>query len=165
MKIDRNSLEKAIRHEDPEVRWVGVTELERMGGDESIDLLLEALSDTTYNSIRWRAAIALGERHDRRAVEGLLGALGDPNHHLREEVVTALGRIGDTRAIDPLIGMLNDPYRSVRLRTIRALEQIGEPARAALSRALTKRGLTPRGMILEAIREIEETGRWRSTDD
>lgn len=164
MKTHLVSLEKAIRHQDPEVRWIGVTELERMGGDEAADLLLEALSDTTYDSIRWRAAIALGERHERRAVESLIGALRDPNHHVREEVVAALGRIGDPRAIDPLIGMLNDPYRSIRLRAIRALEQIGESAGAALHRALTGQGLTPREAIREAIREIEEAERRRSPD-
>jgi HEAT repeat protein len=164
MKTHLTSLEKAIRHEDPEVRWIGVTELERMGGDEATDLLLEALSDTTYDSIRWRAAIALGERRERRAVESLIGALGDPNHHVRAEVVGALGRIGDPRAINPLIGLLNDPYRSIRLRAIRALEQIGEPAGAALTRALTERGLTPREAIREAIREIEEAERRRSPD-
>lgn len=153
------SFEKAIRHEDPEVRWVAVTELERMGGEDATDLLVAALNDDTYDSIRWRAAVALGERREPRTVEHLIRALRDPNYHVREEVVTALGRIGDPRAIEPLIDALSDPARSVRLRAIRALELLGDPAKHALFRALEERGPDRREAIRAAINEIETAKR------
>ncbi len=146
-----------LNHPDPEVRWIAISDLEKMKGEEYTDLLIQALQDRYFESIRWRAAIAIGKRGDPAAVDALIAALGDGNYHVREEAVTALGMIGDERAVDPLIGMLQDPIRGIRLRVIRALAQIGTPAEAPLRRALNDPHLTFHAAVLDALREVDES--------
>ena len=75
--------------------------------------------------VRWQAAEQLGRAKDARAVDPLIGALGDGDEGVRREVIKALGEIGRPRAVGPLGGMLEDPDELVRLNTLAALEKIG----------------------------------------
>jgi HEAT repeat protein len=128
--------DKELSHMDPDVRWIAVTDLEEQGGPEAVRYLIKALGDPEFVSIRWRAAIALGDLGDRAAVEPLLTALRDENDHVREEAADALGRIGDPVAVPALIQSLKDPQRGVRLRALSALVRIGDPAKPALEKAM-----------------------------
>lgn len=149
---------KELTHPDPEVRWIAVLELEESRGDQSIDLLIHALRDQDYSSIRWRAAIALGHRKDPRATEPLIDALTDSNLHVREEAATALGAIGEPDAVQALISLLEDPARSVRQRAREALVRIGGPARAALRDALPLAIPPVQDLIRDALDDIGEEG-------
>lgn len=71
-----------------------------------------------------RAAIALGELADERAVEPLINALSNKNDDVRQVAAESLGKIGDIRAIEPLKQAENDEYKSVRDSARSALEYI-----------------------------------------
>jgi len=58
--------------------------------------------------VRNRAAWALWQIPDRRALGILLESLSDPDPFTRGGVVSALGRIGDPRAAQPLTALLSD---------------------------------------------------------
>ncbi|MCP4283598.1 MAG: HEAT repeat domain-containing protein, partial [Gammaproteobacteria bacterium] len=72
-----------------------------------------------------RAASALGQIGDARAVDGLLIALTDDTSSVRSRAASALGQIGDARAVDGLLIALTDDTRDVRLSAASALGQIG----------------------------------------
>ena len=153
---EKERYEKELSHPDPEVRWIAIQDLEESRSAESIDLLIRALKDQDYSSIRWRAAVALGHRKDPRATTPLIGALSDSNLHVREEAVTALGAIGEPDSVPSLISSLEDPARSVRLRAQAALVKIGGPAQTALLQALPLAIPPVQDMIRDVLHEIEE---------
>jgi hypothetical protein len=71
-----------------------------------------------------KAARAMGETGDERAVEPLINALGDKREDVRRAAAEALGKLGDRRAVEPLSRTLNDNYASVRDQARRALKCI-----------------------------------------
>jgi HEAT repeat protein len=121
---EQERLERELHHADPEVRWIALITLEEHQEPWATDLLIEALEDGEFESIRWQAAVLLGRRNDRKAVLPLIRSLRDHNYHVREEAAVALGRIGDPRAREPLSALLHDPVKNVRLRASTALEQL-----------------------------------------
>ncbi|OGP90342.1 MAG: hypothetical protein A2156_00055 [Deltaproteobacteria bacterium RBG_16_48_10] len=66
----------------------------------------------------------MGKIGDLRAVEPLIGLLGDME--IRFDVVSALGKLQDARAEEPLKDLLDDPDAEFREEVILALEIIGE---------------------------------------
>jgi len=95
--------------------------VDRMAKDNDIDGLVRALRSSWLGT---KAARALGSTGDERAIEPLLGALGDRREYIRKAAAGALGMLGDPRAIEPLSVALNDRYASVRDCASRALESI-----------------------------------------
>lgn len=71
-----------------------------------------------------KAARAMGETRDEKAVEPLINALGDKREDVRRAAAEALGKLGDRRAVEPLSHTLNDNYASVRDQARRALKCI-----------------------------------------
>ena len=116
---------------EPLIKALGVCEsaAEALGeiGKPAVEPLINALGDED-DSVRYRAAGALGNIGDVRAVEPLINALGDENEDVCSAAVAALGNIGDERAIEPLIKALGDNDWWVRSTAARALGMIGEPA-------------------------------------
>jgi len=107
--------------------------------------------------VRRRAAEALGEIGDKRAVEPLIEALKDSDKDVQKGAAKALGEIGDERAVEPLIealrhiyypdhigwedrymGEFDDWIGDMHLQGVveRALVKIGEPAVEPLIQAL-----------------------------
>jgi HEAT repeat protein len=152
--------DRELAHMDPDVRWIAVTDLEEQGGTEAVRYLIKALRDPEFISIRWRAAIALGNLGDPAAVEPLIAALGDENDHVREEAADSLGRIGDERAIPALILAMKDPQRGVRLRAMSALVRIGDPAKPALEKAMGSVEEAMARSAREALDDIREKDKW-----
>jgi len=72
--------------------------------------------------VRWRAAAALGDLGDPRAVEPLIAALGDLD--VRHHAVPALGKLGDERAFDPLVEALRD--QELQHASALALGELGD---------------------------------------
>ena len=149
-------LKKELLSDDIEVRWDAILALEKMPGENAMDLQILALKDEQFMSIRWRAATALGNRGDPRAVEALVFALDDPEFYVREKAAEALGRIGEMSAVESLLRALKDRDKDVRRRIIRALIEIGVPAEDQLMEAKKSRDEVVREGADEVLKEIEE---------
>ena len=136
-------------------RW---SDLVRMG-PLAVEPLVQVLDDHD-DSIRRRAAKALGEVRDPRAVpalmpllhddfysirreaaaalvaigapaaEAVISALGDRDSDIRRRAADVLALIGDTRAIEPLRGILDDEDWYVRKAAENAIEKIRDGAGA-----------------------------------
>jgi len=137
--------------------------------------------------VRWKAAIALGEIGDSRAVEPLIALLCDEDrfvksraayslgmigkaavepliHALREGdgnlrwgAAIALGKIRDTRAIRPLIWALADKYENVRSESATSLAGFGKPALAPLLQFLKFSEGPMRVEVVTALGELKDS--------
>src|SRR5512136_611035 len=102
---------------------------------DEVPYLIDLLVHPELN-VRWRAAEALGEARDPRAVEPLITALRSGAKWLRQGSAWALGKIGDPRAVEPLVAALSDPKADVRKNAAWALGQFtGDQVVSALSGA------------------------------
>ena len=100
-------------------------DVEKLKAKKDVKGLIKALHYKKDYKVRWRAAEALGEIGDARAVEPLIAvSLQDENAGVRWGAAEALGKIGDARAIKSLMGALKD--KDVREEAIRALRRIGD---------------------------------------
>jgi len=97
-----------------------IKELKARGDVEG---LIGALEDSDAG-VRWKAAYALGEIGDERAIEPLIEALKDSDEYVRGGAAHALGKIGDKRAVEPLIEALKDSDEYVRKGAAHALGKI-----------------------------------------
>ncbi len=94
-----------------------------------VDALITAFLLYPHQSVCKRAAEALVEIGDARAVEPLIMALlQDSRWYVRRSAAKVLGALGDARAVQPLIAALRDSEGDVRFRAVVALWQIGTPA-------------------------------------
>ena len=96
--------------------------VKKMQKERDVEGLIKALEHKNIH-VRERAAEALGELKDARAVEPLILALNGEDEG-RFQAAFALGRIGDKRAVEPLILALNDKNEDVREKAAKALEEI-----------------------------------------
>ena len=111
-----------------------------------VELLIQALKDKNWGIRRRRAASALGNIGDKRAVEPLIQALKEENVHIRRATAGALNNIGDKRAVEPLILALNDEDKSVRTLAAGAIGKIRD-----------KKAVEP---LILALNDEEEDVRW-----
>ena len=103
--------------------------LKTLGAD-----MLIALLGHRDGVVRGHAALALGQMKEPRAVDALIGLLGDDETRggAGRSAAWALGEIGDVRAVEPLIASLSQPSASkgtavqalARLRDDRAVEPL-----------------------------------------
>jgi HEAT repeat protein len=77
--------------------------------------------------VRLRAASALGNIADPRAVEPLIAALADSDENVRSNAASALGQIADPRAVEPLLLILYDSDSDVSASAAVALGRIADP--------------------------------------
>jgi len=167
------------------VRWIAAEALCKLGAP-AVDPLIGALQHHN-DDVRWKAAVALGEIGDPRAVEpliallcdedrfvkgraahalGLIGeaaviplirALREGDGNLRWGSAIALGKIRDTRAIEPLIRALADKYENVRTEAATALAGIGKPALTPLLQFLKFSDGAARLEVVLALGELKDT--------
>jgi len=83
------------------------------------------LKDKDYKN-RIKAADALGDIGDEKAVKHLIPLLKDENEYVRQAGARALGKLKDRDAVEPLINTLNDPDVSVRAFSVWALGKIND---------------------------------------
>jgi hypothetical protein len=101
-----------------------LTDPRRDTRDLSFTALVDLLSSESAR-LRERAAVALGENGDSRAVNPLIGVLDDPDAGVREHAATALGYIGDSRAHGALTdAMQSDSSDEVREHALSALRML-----------------------------------------
>ncbi|HMK47067.1 MAG TPA: HEAT repeat domain-containing protein [Methanocella sp.] len=92
-----------------------------MKKNRDVEGLIKALKSSWLSS---KAALALGEVGDERAVGPLIEALGSRYVDTREAAADALGHVGDERAIGKLNIVLDDNYITVREHARIAIENI-----------------------------------------
>jgi len=140
-------------------------------------LLAEKWIYFTY-SARQAAEEALGKLGDPRAVELLLGLLGDKYWDIRATAAEALGKLADARAVEPLLPLLKDDHFMVRRAAAEALGRLGDTrALAALMTALEDNGgfvvtrgraesLGPKGDLawVRMFGEVFPLSTWRDRD-
>lgn len=157
-------LRRELVNPDDTIRYDAVLILEERGGPEAVQLLIRALRDPEYVSIRWRAARALGKLRAHEAVGALIDALGDESPHVRKGAAQALGEIGDPEAVPGLIGALRDSERKVGLEASHALREIGLPALVSLRRAEAAETGGMKEALSMVIGEIEDRQRRREPE-
>lgn len=121
-----------------------------------VPLQLDRLADSDPE-VRRRAAWALGELEQPRAVQGLEEALDDADPRVRVMAAWALGEIKDPEAGPGLIRALSDPEPCVQEMAVLALGEIQDPsARAALEDVSARPGLE--GPTAWALEELTDAG-------
>lgn len=101
-------------------------DLHRNGDRRAVPVLLACLSHAN-DTIRRRAAAALGKLGDVTAVSALEARLSDPEPGARQQAATALGEIGDEAALSALEGLAHsDPEKEVRAAAEKAAKQLRE---------------------------------------
>lgn len=130
---------------------------QREEAEKDVEALIKTLQHKKDPPAQNKAALALGEIGDPRAVGPLIQALKDENDFVRLEAAEALGKIKDARAVKPLTQALKDEYEWVRFRATVALGKIGskaEEAVPALAKALKDEYDFVREEAAEALGEI-----------
>jgi len=95
----------------------GQGDLDRRQG---IYLLIDSLGDTNEHEGRMRAAQALGESRDPRAISPLIVCLKDVDPRLRRCCAEALLKLGSIRSVGAFIGCLEDREESLFTRKVAA---------------------------------------------
>lgn len=95
--------------------------------------LVELLRDATSFRVRARAALALADSGDERAISALETALQDRHAAVRGAAAVALARVGSRRSVSALRAASSDPSPQVAARAKDALRSIA--AREVISRA------------------------------
>jgi hypothetical protein len=98
-------------------------DIENLKSTGNLRGLIKAL-DHSDQSVRKRAAEALGEVGTPKATEPLIDSINDWNKEMRQAVISALVKIG-TPAVYPLIHTLKDPDEVVRVGAVTTLGLIG----------------------------------------
>lgn len=101
-------------------------ETESLDREKVLHRHLSMLASGNLNE-RWRAAEALGELGDSRAVRPLIEALEDEHVEVRWKAAKALGILDGREPVLPLIGSLEDDSLWVRMGAAWALGKIGDP--------------------------------------
>ena len=128
-KVDHSVITDAIKklHELAESKFSynrakALEALGRIGSDEAVAILLNALEDSYY--VRESAADALGKIGSERVVDGLLQCLSGDDIGVRGSAADALGEIKSERAVDGLLQRLSDEDSDVRWSAADALGKI-----------------------------------------
>ena len=106
-----------------------VEALQAAGDVQGLIWLLRSEADPT---IRFWAAVALGELGDPQALGPLGELLSDPKALPRRGAAVAMGRLGDRQGTPALAQALGDSDPEVRKCAAEALGEIGDPSSTAL---------------------------------
>lgn len=98
----------------------------------TVDQLLQALDDPSYN-VRFEAIVAMARtRPDPRLTDALIAVLLGPEADLSVAAALALGRAGDPRGIEPLRQTLLSEFPMLAARSARSLGLLGDQQVAPL---------------------------------
>ena len=92
---------------------------------DPIPSLLGCLNDPDPD-LRIYTALALGERHDPRAIPALIQALDDPNVNVRYHTIESLGHLRATEAVDKLVEITQSGDFFLAFPALEALMKIGD---------------------------------------
>lgn len=117
-------LRAQLTSDDVRTRQIAIRDLEKLGVQEAVGPLAEALADENAK-IRVKAVYALSEIGGENATAVLATALADESSRVRAQTAYALGAIGGDSAIPILKLALQDADRHVRETAISAFTEIG----------------------------------------
>lgn len=144
-------------HPDPSARSRAASELGRMGGEDAIGALMDALRDPV-KEVRASAGAALASI-GIPALGALIGVLADGNWVVRYRAAEALGGIRDSRSVTALIHSLCDGKDHVRYMAAKGLGKLGEKrARRPLTAALSDENPFVRRVAQEALAALQAPG-------
>lgn len=123
---EANILLRALRedHRNPGVLNSALQVL-ALGGIDAIEPLSEFLNDTD-DDLRIYATHALGDQHDPRAVQVLIGALEDESPNVRYHAIEALGKLRAAAAVDALAHIAESGDFFLAFPALDALTLIGD---------------------------------------
>lgn len=98
---------------------------------DRIDDLIRIVTTAGSHRVRAQAAQVLGKSSDGRAVDVLLGALGDSSDAVRGSAASALGQLGEARSVPALERLRSDGSAYVRDSVTDALAAIARRASPA----------------------------------
>ncbi|MDH5680850.1 MAG: HEAT repeat domain-containing protein [Spirochaetota bacterium] len=120
------ALKESLSHDrDGEVRSAAADSLGRIGHEDGVDVLVQAMKDKKWR-VRSSSARALGLIGGSRAVETLIQGLKDSNSYVRVHSAGALGKIKDRKAVPQLIRLLKDGNPEARETAAWALGKIAD---------------------------------------
>jgi len=121
-------LVRALVDRDARLRIEAARSLGTLAAVDAVPDLLRALGEDDDPDVRSAVAAALGLIGDERAVDPLLGKLGDAGEQpaVRGAAAEALTGPRSPRAVGPLIAALADPETEVRFWAAFALGQLGD---------------------------------------
>jgi hypothetical protein len=125
--------------------------LQRLGNEEVVSALLEALHDTD-RGVRERAAQSLGQvgAGNEEVVSALLEALHDTDRGVRRLAAQSLGQVGagNEEVVSALLEALHDADRDVQWGAAQSLGQVGAGNEEVVS------------ALLEALHDADSIVRW-----
>ncbi len=125
-----------LEAEYPEFRMVAAAALGRIGDEDVVEPLVDALTDPAPR-VRERAARSCGQLGDTRCVPALAKRLDDSNQLVKRAAANALGALGTERALKALVPVARADDDELRRIAVDELGQFGslEPV-VVLLRAL-----------------------------
>ena len=141
-KIITDATQVPLKQRGPAGDW-SILAVEALGTIESPrcgPALLCALAEG-HGELHRAASRALRDLGDS-ATDTLIGALHNPDSHVRWHAARALGQIGNPRGIDTLVEGLHDEHPAVRWATASVLASLDAQAIPAILRALIRRPMT-----------------------
>ena len=124
-------LRRELQSKDVQTRIAAATILGRLGGQEAVDALTEALDDAAAQ-VRRTVVLALATSGDSAAVRpSLIAALRDPEPVVRMAAARQLARAGDEQAIPILSELVKDSEEAAP-----ALAELGDSGMQALTQLL-----------------------------
>ena len=150
---------KKIRKRDKEPT-ISELEMHNLQENQDVEGLIKALDYKDDYEIRSKAAKALGDIGDKKAVEPLIQALRDEYFHVRLEAVKALAKIADERTIKAFISVFENEKEVswVLDSAIEALVKIGKPTVEPLIKALKHKSWSVRWGAVETLGKIKDRG-------
>jgi len=144
---------EALNTFEPEARAIAIQTLVRLDHPAAADALALA-GQHPSREIRWEAAMALGNKHDKRAIPGLLEIMSSRNEQETWDAAWALVGMGAVEAADDLIAeMRKETSMAIRSSTW-ALGQFGLPIKDKLISVLGDDNQNVRLGAVEALTEV-----------
>lgn len=117
---------KAIADPDSTVRANAAAGLGNNEAASAVEALIALLQTDREDIVRERAATALAQIGDERAIDPLIDSLDEGGTWVRNRIAYVLGASKDPRAVEPLLELLNDEDPSTQGVAAWALGAIGD---------------------------------------
>ena len=121
-----SGLADALADRSWRVRRAAAHGIARAGGQQAVDILIEALRERHRDASVLNSALTALARSKEDVVGAVIGLLTLDDAAVRTYAALALGLLEDSRAVPPLVELLEDPDVNVRYHAIEALGRIGD---------------------------------------
>jgi HEAT repeat protein len=141
---------KLLSYHKIHVRIGAIEALSEIKSQQSIDPLINTLTNDEDHEVRWVAALALGEIGDKRAVPFLISSLTDKDRYVRYGSAKALEKLGWSTTTDQELLA----YYLIGLQDWQALHKMGSLAVGPLIETLREKNPSTRAKIVELLGEM-----------